>query len=244
VTLAWRRLIRGCSDIRRNSLLGIGLLLKNGVFSSETDTCGASVNIFLMLTPLPTTGSNSLLEHLSAYVPDNCINSLLPAHSGAGRRPSWSSAQLFRITLLALLTPAHSFNLVVELLAEQRSWRRFAGLPNLRRLPAPSSLHEFRCRLGVGVLRQINRHLLLPLLDALPVERKSLGLIDSTDLPAATSGFKKRKPRPTLPLAPARENARENPGRAIGLSATKSTPCERGSLKPRSRYCLCHWSRG
>src|SRR5258705_8959956 len=193
------RLYRGCSEIRRNSLLGWWLLLKNGVFISETDRRGGSVDLFRMERLLPITGSNSLLEHLSAYIPDTCINSLLPVHRGAGRRSSWSSAQLFRITLLALLTPAHSFNLVVELLPEQRSWRRFAGLPNRRKLPASSSLHEFRSRLGVGILRQINRHLLLPLLESLPAERKSVGLIDSTDLPAATSGFKKNKSRPTLP---------------------------------------------
>jgi hypothetical protein len=199
------------------------------------------VDLFRMERLLPITGSNSLLEHLSAYIPDACINSLLPAHRGAGRRSSWSSAQLFRITLLALLTPAHSFNLVVELLAEQRSWRRFAGLPNRRKLPASSSLHEFRSRLGVGILRQINRHLLLPLLESLPAERKSVGLIDSTDLPAATSDFKKNKSRPTLLIARVRENARPKPGRAIGLWDTKSTPCECGSRKPASRCCLCHW---
>ena len=101
---------------------------------------------------LPITGSNSLLDLLSAYIPDAFINALFPAHGGAGRRSSWSSAQLFRITLLALLTPAHSFNLVLELLPEQRAWRRFAGLPNRRKLPASSSLHEFRARLGVDIL--------------------------------------------------------------------------------------------
>jgi hypothetical protein len=188
---------------------------------------------------LPITGSNLLLEHLSPYIPDAWINSLLRAHRGAGRRSSWSSAQLFRITLLALLTPAHSFNLVAELLPEQRSWRRFASLPNRRKLPAASSLHEFRSRLSVEMLRQINRHLLLPLLEGLPGERKSVGLIDSTDLPAATSGFKKNTSRPTLPIARARENARPKPGRAIGLWDTKSTPCECGCRKPASRYCSC-----
>ena len=199
------------------------------------------MDLFRMQSLLPITGSNSLLEHLSPYIPDACVNSLLPAHRGAGRRSSWSSAQLFRITLLALLTPAHSFNLVVELLPEQRSWRRFAGLPNRRKLPAASSLHEFRSRLSVGILRQINRHLLLPLLEGLPAERKSIGLIDSTDLPAATSGFKKSKSRPTLPIARARENARAKPGRAIGLWDTKGTPCVCGCRKSASRCCSCHW---
>jgi hypothetical protein len=39
--------------------------------------------------------------------------------------------------------------------------------------------------------RRVNRHLLLPLLEGLAPERKTVALIDSTDLPAATSSYKK-----------------------------------------------------
>ena len=144
-----------------------------------------------MNTPLPTTGTAALLLQLSDFVPDDFINQLLPPHRGRGRRSRWSSAQLFRLLLLVLLTPAHSLNLLVELLPEQRAWRRFARLPNRRRVPTASILHEFRERLGVGSLRRINRHLLEPLLDGLAPERPTVALIDSTDLPAATSTYKK-----------------------------------------------------
>ena len=144
-----------------------------------------------MHTPLPTTGTAALLLQLSDFVPDDFINQLLPPHRGRGRRSHWSSAQLFRLLLLVLLTPAHSLNLRVELLPEQRAWRRFARLPNRRRVPTASILHEFRERLDVGWLRRINRHLLLPLLDGLAPERPTVALIDSTDLPAATSTYKK-----------------------------------------------------
>ena len=144
-----------------------------------------------MNTPLPTTGTAALLLQLSDFVPDDFINQLLPPHRGRGRRSHWSSAQLFRLLLLVLLTPAHSLNLLVELLPEQRAWRRFARLPNRRRVPTASILHEFRERLGVGSLRRINRHLLEPLLDGLAPERQTVALIDSTDLPAATSTYKK-----------------------------------------------------
>ena len=144
-----------------------------------------------MNTPLPTTGTAALLLQLSDFVPDDFINQLLPPHRGRGRRSRWSSAQLFRLLLLVLLTPAHSLNLLVELLPEQRAWRRFARLPNRRRVPTASILHEFRERLGVGSLRRINRHLLEPLLDGLAPERQTVALIDSTDLPAATSTYKK-----------------------------------------------------
>ncbi len=54
---------------------------------------------------LPTTGSSELLERLSPFVPDDLINSLLGAKSGPGRPRSFSAAQLFRVNLLALLTP-------------------------------------------------------------------------------------------------------------------------------------------
>jgi hypothetical protein len=144
-----------------------------------------------MRNDLATTGTAALLEELSSFVPDDLINQLVPAHSGRGRRAHWSPAQLYRLLLLTLLTPAHSFNLMLTLLSEQRAWRRFARLPNRYRLPVASQLHDFRAALGVSGLRQINEHLLQPLLEGLPVGRLSVGLIDATDLPAATSAYKK-----------------------------------------------------
>jgi hypothetical protein len=145
-----------------------------------------------MQTPLATTGTNALLEQLSAFIPDEFINELVPPHRGRGRRPFWSPAQLYRLLLLTLLTPAHSCNLMRHLLDEQRSWRRFARLPNKYRLPVASQLHDFRQAIGVGGLRRVNEHLLGPLLEGLVADRKSIGLIDATDLPAATSAYKKR----------------------------------------------------
>jgi hypothetical protein len=144
-----------------------------------------------MQSSLATTGTNALLEQLSVFIPDDFINQLVPPNRGRGRRSPWSSAQLYCSVLLTLLTPAHSFNLMLQLLAEQRSWRKFARLPNRNRLPGPSQLHEFRERIGVGGLRRINEELLTPLLRGLLPERRTIGLIDATDLPAATSAYKK-----------------------------------------------------
>ena len=140
---------------------------------------------------LATTGTGALLEALSPFIPDEFIDELLPPHKGRGRRRHWAPAQLFRLLLLATLTPVHSYNLLVELLGEQRSWRKFARLPNRYRLPVASQLHDFRQALGVGRLRRINERLLHPLVGGLLAERKSVGLIDATDLPAATSAYKK-----------------------------------------------------
>jgi hypothetical protein len=140
---------------------------------------------------LPRTGTASLLERLSAHVPDDLINSLFAANSGPGRPCQFSAAQLFRVTLLALITPVHSFNLLVEVLPEQRAWRSFARLRNRFRVPGVRMLHEFRCHLDLTKLRCINEHLLAPLLEGAAGFAKTVALIDSTDLPAATNGYKK-----------------------------------------------------
>jgi len=76
------------------------------------------------------------------------------------------------------------------LLEENRSWRRFAFLPNRQAVPGPRMLHEFRQKLPPALLRNINSHLLLPLLDNMG-SLKTIALIDATDLRAATNAYKK-----------------------------------------------------
>lgn len=147
-----------------------------------------------MNSSLPITGSATLLETLSPYVPDDFINESLCVPPQRGRRHEFCPAQLWRTHLLTLLTPAHSLNLLARLLPEQRAWRRFALLANRQQTPDVRMLHEFRARAGAGGLRRINDELLRPLLPARRDDIWSVALIDATDLPAATSGFKKRRP--------------------------------------------------
>ena len=142
-----------------------------------------------MRDELPITGSISLLEQLAPFVPDDFVNELVGLRRGSGRRSQWSPAQLYRHLLLTVLTPVHSSNLLLESMKEQRGWRRFARLQNRFQVPVASQLHDFRQRLGVAGLRRINEHLLRVLLDSFPGDRMAIGLIDSTDLPAATSSF-------------------------------------------------------
>lgn len=149
--------------------------------------------VFLMMNALPPTGTAALLKTLSPHLHDEFINDLFPRKRGRGRRHLFSAAQLFRVTLLSLLTPAHSFNLLVQMLPENRPWREFAFLRNQRVLPDAKMLHQFRDRLDLAKLRAINRHLLNPLLKNQEVSRKSVAIIDSTDLPAATRNFKKKR---------------------------------------------------
>jgi hypothetical protein len=149
---------------------------------------------------LPPVGSTELLDRLSAYVPDEFIATLLHKRKGPGRRADFSSVQLFRILLLSVLTPAHSFNLVCRLLSENRAWRRFAFLPSKRSTPGPRILHEFRQKLPPTSLRSINAHLLAPLLDQLGAST-TVALIDATDLRAATNAYKKTMRENFLPIA-------------------------------------------
>src|SRR5258705_3020867 len=172
---------------------------------------------------LPQTGTALLLEKLSPFVDDALINDLVPRVRGPGRTRAFSSAQLFRVMLLSLLTPAHSFNLLLKLLAENRAWRKFAHLPNLRSLPDAKMLHQFRSRLDLRLTRQLNAALARPLIAALDPARLPLAIMDATDLPAAANSFKKTALIPRV--APPSELARSKPARAGGLSATTNTVC-------------------
>ena len=179
---------------------------------------------------LPQTGTMALLEVLSRFIPDDFINGLSAREHRHGRRPKYRAAQLYRILLLPLLTPARSFNLTVELLKEHRSWRQFAHLPNRHDIPDASLLHDFRARLGVSGLRAINTHLLKPLLSASNLGATTVALIDSTDLPAATgNNYKKSMTEPTRPKVRPRATGRSRAGRAVGLPVIKSTRCAFGS---------------
>lgn len=144
-----------------------------------------------MNSVLATTGTATLLEQLSLFVPDDFVNEVCRSKRRPGPRPLYAPAQLYRVHLLALLTPAHSFNLLVELLKENRSWRRFAHLSHRHQVPDAKMLHQFRDDLGVAGLRAINAHLLASLLESCQAERKTVAIIDSTDLPAATNAYKK-----------------------------------------------------
>ena len=187
---------------------------------------------------LPRTGSGALLEKLSPFLDDAFINDLVPRQRGAGRRRAFSSAQLFRVLLLSLLTPAHSFNLLVQLLPENRAWRKFARLPNQRLLPDAKMLCQFRARLDLRLLRHCNAHLLRPLLAKLDPARLPLAIMDSTDLPAAANSFKKTNL--IRHVTPRSARARSRLAKADGLSATKSTASACGFHNERMRFYWRH----
>ena len=136
-------------------------------------------------------GTAALLERLTSFVPDDFINQRWPIPWRPGRRRRFSSAQLWRIHLLALLTGGRSVNAIQRSLSEQRLFRRFAHLPNERTIPDVRMLHEFRRRLGAGGLRAINDHLSGQILLTAPLRDKTVALIDATDLPASACDKKK-----------------------------------------------------
>ena len=144
-----------------------------------------------MKPPLAPTGTTRLLETLSPLIPDQYINELLAPAKHPGRCHLLSAAQLWRTHLLALLTPVHSFNGLVRLLPEQRSWRAFAHLHHRHRTPDVRMLSEFRTRAGVSGLRRINEQLLQPLVKLAAGQAYAVAIIDATDLPASTADKKK-----------------------------------------------------
>ena len=145
-----------------------------------------------MNSGLPLTGTEDFLERLSPFVPDDFLNAQWPRLKTGGRRHHFSAAQLWRVHLLALLTPVHSFNLLIRLLPEQKGWRAFAHLRNQAQVPDVRMMHAFREEVGVSGLRQTNDHLLEPLIENLDPSKPTVALIDATDLPASCSGFKKK----------------------------------------------------
>jgi len=144
-----------------------------------------------MKSQLPATGTIKLLELISPHIPDAFINTILPQTKGSGRRRAFSAAQMWRVHLLAPLTSTHSFNALVRALPEQRAWRRFAGLSHRHRTPDVRMLHEFRSAFGVSGFRSVNDVLVTRLLAHMNAKRKSVAVIDSTDLPASTADKKK-----------------------------------------------------
>jgi hypothetical protein len=163
-----------------------------------------------MHSPLAATGTNELLEFLSPLIPDDFINRFSGGRP-TGRPLSFSPSQLWRIHLLSLLTPVHSFNLLVKILPEQKSWRRFAYLSHRHRTPDVRMLNEFRTRFGVLGFRAVNEHLVEGILSHRKSVLKSVAIIDATDLQASATDQKKRtrtrlvssqsQPRSPLPEA-------------------------------------------
>ena len=175
------------------------------------------VALRLVKSLLPTTGSNELLEALSPYIPDQFINDHWPLGPTGGRRRSFSAAQLWRVHLLLLLTPARSVNLLVKLLQEQRGWRGFARLAHRERVPDVRMLHNFRTEVGVSGLRKVNEQLATPLVKELSARADTIAIIDATDLPAACQSLKKSRGARTLLRRRPLVGARSSLARAIGI---------------------------
>jgi hypothetical protein len=185
------------------------------------------------------TGSNQLLDLLDPYIPDDFINERWHTRPVRGPRWQFSPAQLWRVHLLPLLTPVRSLNLLTQLLPEQRAWRDFARLRHRHCTPDVRILNAFRARVGIMGLRQINEAILRPLIQSAMLWENATALIDATDLPAACTGFKKKRRELTLPSAPHWADARSRPDRAVGLSVIKSTAFASGGVSIRQQSCWC-----
>ena len=192
-------------------------------------------------SPLPTSGTNALLEQLSPFIPDAFLRDEWPHTGTGGRQGNFSAAQLWRVHLLVLLTPAHSINLLVQMLPEQKAWRQFAHLPNRHRIPDVRMLHEFRRRVGVAGLRRVNEVLLAPLMEALPPALPAITLMDATDLPAADRGFKKNRLAVTELFTPPWVGERSRRGKAAASLGTRNIRFDCGCRHTPNKCCWCRW---
>ena len=96
-----------------------------------------------MKSQLPQTGTEDFLELLSPFVPDDYLDQRWPRLKTGGRRYGFSASQLLRLHLLALITPVHSFNLLIRMLPEQKAWRRFAHIPSQEHVPGCADDEQF-----------------------------------------------------------------------------------------------------
>jgi hypothetical protein len=63
-----------------------------------------------MSSALPLTGTAQFLTLVDPYVPDEFINGHWNQRPSRGPHRALSAAQLWRVHLLGILTPTHSFN--------------------------------------------------------------------------------------------------------------------------------------
>ena len=192
---------------------------------------------------LPPVGTCELLRVLSPHIPDDFINERFARQRREGRRLRFSSAQLWRVHLLVLLTRTFSFNALIRCLPEQEQWRRFAHLPNRSTIPDVRMLNDFRRALGVGGFRQINNHLVGELLNQAPLNATAVAFIDATDLPASTED-KKNKLAIGLRSGQHWERALVGRAKRVFSLATRSIRSDCGLVVTRRRSCWHPWSAG
>ena len=96
------------------------------------------------MNSLPQTGTVELLQALSPHLDDEFVDQLFWRKRGRGRRPLLRPAQLFRVLLLNLLTPVHSFNLLVTLLRAHALLRNPPSESLLLRLAPVQTTFDFK----------------------------------------------------------------------------------------------------
>jgi hypothetical protein len=94
------------------------------------------------------------------------------------------------------------------------------------------------------VLRQINDQILQPLLPKNLGHEVAVALIDATDLEAACSGHKKRRPESIRRTELGWEVEALNADRAVSLSDIRSTPSGSGYGSIKAEFCWRRWSVG
>lgn len=173
------------------------------------------------------------LEEISKVIPDDAIDAIFPRGfmRRRGPRDKFSTSQLFRTHLLAMLKQISSFNKLCAELRIRRSLRDFCKMSSKEKVPNYQILSQFRMKLGASGLIRINDLLLLTLFKVLNLPRLLVAVPDSTDLEASCKGFPKKNAnasflanvqKNSLPKEPKGDTVPRNPGKLSILWDIKS----------------------
>lgn len=183
----------------------------------------------------PRYSPDPVLERVSQVLPDAAIKEFFPAnYPGKKGKPfALTTAQYYRIHLLALLKGITSFNQLCSELLYHQSYRRFCHIKSISKIPKPNTLSVFRSEIGSENFALINDLLLERLFSIIPLPAVPVAVPDSTDLEASCSGRGKKNvlakkdvnanasTRPRVQLKAAARRSRGSRNISWG---TKSTP--------------------
>jgi len=175
------------------------------------------------------------LFRISKVVPDRWLDEQWPQQSHSGRQGQWrrfTTSQLARVHLLALVKNLGSFNRTCRELRHNLDFRRFCRLCSGDPAPTPCMLASFRAWFGVRGWRRLHVCVLRSLAQLHEPAALGMALVDGSDIPAAIRRTAKKKTgRLSRNGAGRRVRARERDRRRADNPSTS-----RGT---RNTHCVC-----
>ena len=151
-----------------------------------------------------------ILRDISPHIPDEEINMLFPFRKfhTQGHRREFTSNQLYRAHLLAMIKGIPSFNKLCSEFKTRRSFREFCLFQNQKTTPTNRILSEFRDHLQPSGFEKVAQLMTLNLLAVTPLPEMKIAIPDGSDMPAKCNGFAKKNAS-VLAAANARKSTRQ-----------------------------------